>query len=98
MLLTYDAKNKLYVPIGLCAAKFQGFLVFQMSDTTTEGVYSDIERSNASTTTTANVFAIYFIAFLKYYPLYMLILAKEKNRKFCVGTCIAAQVAERSVR
>lgn len=42
--------------------KIHILLIFQMSDTTTEGVYSDIERSTASTTTTANVSAFHFIA------------------------------------
>lgn len=31
--------------------------IFQMSDTTTEGAYSDMERSTASNTTPANVTA-----------------------------------------
>ncbi|KAL7873257.1 hypothetical protein AOLI_G00123280 [Acnodon oligacanthus] len=43
---------------GLCLKKLQPdrLTSYQMSDQTTEGAYSDTERSTASTTTTANLF------------------------------------------
>ncbi|GAA6096546.1 calcium permeable stress-gated cation channel 1 isoform X1 [Tachysurus ichikawai] len=48
----------IFTVFGICLKKLQTDRTtsYQMSDATTEGVYTDIERSTASTATTANLF------------------------------------------
>lgn len=53
--------------LGYMLHEMHILLMFQMSDATTEGVYTDIERSTASTATTANVYSFHFIAFFNHY-------------------------------
>lgn len=61
--------------LGYMLHNLHALPIFQMSDTTIEGAYNDMERSTASTTTTANVSA-YCISFHCIHKI-SLILAKK---------------------